>query len=100
MDFTISSSFQGLTTITSSASTESQQLDLQLCKQEKLRYCLDEGFLIVGKDIAQDESIKRNESLYYHPQYGGTNDRNVDQPPGKKKHYNVTYFADNGRLIH
>ena len=99
MDFTISSSFQELTTITSSASTESQQLDLQLCKQEKLRYCLDEGFLIVGKDIAQ-ESIKRNESLYYHPQYGGTNDRNVDQPPGKKKHYNVTYFADNGRLIH
>ena len=82
--------------------------DLQFRKQEKLLYwgnlgcdpkmvAMDEGFLIVSKDIAQ-ELIKRNESLYCHPMGGQMIAMWINLL--EKEHYNVTYFADNSRLIH
>ena len=83
-------------------------IDIKHRKQEKLLYwghfqCLprmvaiDEGFVIVSADLAV-EFIRRNNSLYCSP-FGGQMIAmwiNSLEAEG----YNITYFPDNGRLMH
>ena len=82
--------------------------DLKYRKQEKLLYwghfqCLsrmvaiDEGFVIVSADLAQ-EFIRRNDSLYCSPFGGQMIAMWINNLEAEG--YNVTYFPDNGRLMH
>ena len=82
--------------------------DLKYRKQEKLLYwgyfrCLsrmvmiDEGFVIVSADLAQ-EFIRRNDSLYCSPFADQMIVMWINNLEAEG--YNVTYFPDNGRLMH
>ncbi|KAJ7387820.1 hypothetical protein OS493_001166 [Desmophyllum pertusum] len=82
--------------------------DLQYRMKEKLFYwgflgcdpkmvAIDEGFIIVSIDLAK-EFMKRNNSMCCHPMGGQMIGMWVNRL--EYEGYDVTYFADNDRLMH
>ncbi|EDO40127.1 predicted protein [Nematostella vectensis] len=82
--------------------------DLQYRKNEKYLYwgwlgcdpsmvAMDSGLLILGKDLAS-EFVKRNDTLLCHPMAGQMIAMFINKLEAEK--YDVTYFADNSRLVH